>query len=154
MEEPLNVTIGTAALALRSLANLPPDGAIVVLTLGLLLIYIELNRPGWIIAGAVGLLAVLFAAASLGRLELNAGALVLVCTAVALLGLDLLRRTPLMVAVAATLALVLGLNHLVIGPGAVRIRPVTAVLCGVILGAGTSFLTRIARRARTNKGLD
>ena len=113
MEVPLNVAIGTVVLALRALAHLPPDGATFVLTLGMLLIYIELNRPGWIVTGALGLLAVLFAAASLGRLELNAGALWMVCTAVALLGLDLLRRTPPMVAVAATLALVLGWDHLV-----------------------------------------
>jgi membrane-bound serine protease (ClpP class) len=154
LEGVLNVVAGTAVLALRALVNLPPDGAIVVLTLGLLLIYVELNRPGWIVTGALGLLAVLFAAASLGRLELNAGAFTLVCTAAALMVLDLLRRTPPMVAVAATLALVLGLDHLVAGPGALRIHTVTAVLCGVILGAGTSILTRIARRARTNKGLD
>ena len=148
------MAIATTLLTLRALAHLPPDGAMLMLTLGLLLIYVELNRPGWIITGALGLLAVLFAAASLGRLELNAGALLMVCTAVALLGLDLLRRTPPMVAVAATLALVLGLDRLVEGPGALRIHTGTAVVCGVILGAGTSILTRIARRARTNKGLD
>ena len=150
----MNVALGNAVPALSALAHLPPDGAIFMLTLGLLLIYVELNRPGWIITGALGLLAVLFAAASLGRLELNAGALLMVCTAVALLGLDLLRRTPPMVAVAATLALVLGLDRLVEGPDALRIYTGTAVLCGVILGAGTSILTRIARRAHTNKGLD
>ena len=154
MEVPLNVALGTAVLALRALAHLPPDGAIFVFTLGMLLIYIELNRPGWIVTGALGLLAVLFAAASLGRLELSAGAMALLGTAVALLGLDLLRSTPPTVSVAATLALVLGLDHMVAGPGALRIHTVTAVVCGVILGAGTSILTRIARRARTNKGLD
>ena len=150
----MNVALGTAALALRALAHLPPDGAIFVLTLGVLLIYIELNRPGWIVTGALGLLAVLFAAASLGRLELQAGAMALLGTAVALLILDLLRRTTPMVAIAATLALVLGLDHMVAGPGALRIHTATAVVCGVILGAATSILTRIARRARTNKGLD
>jgi len=39
------------------------------------------------------------------------------------------------------------------GPGA-GIKLGTAVGCGLVLGGCTSILTRIARRARTNKGLD
>jgi membrane-bound serine protease (ClpP class) len=143
-----------AVILLTAMATLSPDRAIWLLTLGLLLIYVELNRPGWIIPGALGLLASLFAIASLLRLGLNPAAIALVCTAVVLLALDLLRRTPVVVAVAATLALVLGFDHLVTGPGGVRVHTLTAVLCGVILGVGTSILTRIARRARANKGLD
>lgn len=141
-------------MALKAMAHLSPDAAILLLTLGLLLIYIELNRPGWIIPGASGLLASLFAIASLLQLHLNAEALVLLATAVLLLGLDLLRRTPAIVAVAATLALLLGFNYLVLGPGNLRVHPFTASLSGLTLGGGTSILTRIARRARTNKALD
>ena len=139
---------------LESLAHLPPDVALVVLTLGLLLIYVELNRPGWIAPGAVGLIGALFAIASLARMGLSPGAVVLVCTAIALLVIDLLRRTQWIVALAATLALVLGFDHLVLGPGGMRIHTATAVVCGLVLGVGTSILTRIARRARANKGLD
>jgi membrane-bound serine protease (ClpP class) len=146
--------VGAAAALLKPLANLSPDDAILLLTLGLLSIYVELNRPSWVITGILGLLASLFALASLLRLELNPAAIALVCTAVALLALDLLRRTQPMVSVAATLALVLGFDHLVLGPGGHRVHTVTAVLCGVVIGVGTSILTRIARRARTNKGLD
>jgi membrane-bound serine protease (ClpP class) len=138
---------------LTSLAHLAPDVALLMLTLGLLLIYVELNRPGWIVPGAVGLLATLFAVASLVRLGLNPGAVALVGTAVVLLGLDLLRRTQGLVALAATLALVLGFARLVQGVGA-GIGMGMAVGCGVMLGGCTSILTRIARRARTNKGLD
>jgi membrane-bound serine protease (ClpP class) len=141
-------------MMLGSMAQLGPDRSLLLLTAGLLLIYVELNRPGWIVAGAVGLLGTLFAVASLVRLELNAGAEALVCTAVALLLLDLWRSTQTTVAVAATLALVLGFEHLVEGPGTVHIHAATAVGCGLVLGGGTSILTRIARRARTNKGLD
>ncbi len=137
---------------LAQLSHLGPNAALVVLTVGLLLIYVELNRPGWVVSGVVGLTAVLFAVASLGRMELNPAAVALVGTAVVLLGLDLRTRTQGMVAVAATLALVLGFDHLVLGP--VRIGTMTAVGCGVVLGGCTSILTRIARRARTNKGLD
>ena len=135
------------AASLTHLAHLCSDVALLVLTLGLLLIYVELNRPGWIVSGAVGLLATLFAVASLARAGLNPAA-------VALLGLGLRRRTPVVVDAAATLALALGFAHLVRGSGGVGIRTGMAIGCGVALGGCTSILTRIARRARTNKGLD
>jgi membrane-bound serine protease (ClpP class) len=136
-------------------ALMAPDVALLVLTVGLLLIYVELNRPGWVVSGAVGLLAVLFAVASLAGAGagVNPAAVVLVGTAVALLGVDLRRRTPVVVSIAATLALVLGFAKLVRGPG-MGIKAGTAVGCGLMLGGCTSILTRIARRARTNKGLD
>ncbi len=135
-------------------AHLSPDATLLLLTLGLLLIYVELNRPGWVISGAVGLLAVLFAVASLRRMDLNPAAVALVGSAAVLLAVDLLRPTRRLVAVAAVLALVLGFQHLVRGPVGGGVHTMTAVGCGLVLGAGTSILTRIARRARTNKGLD
>jgi membrane-bound serine protease (ClpP class) len=138
---------------LARLAHLAPDVALLVLTLGVLLIYGELNRPGGVVAGAVGLTATLFAVASLARLGVNPGAVALVGTAVVLLGLGLRRRTPVVVSVAATLGLVLGFARLVRAPG-VGIDAVMAVGCGLVLGGSTSILTRIARRARANKGLD
>jgi membrane-bound ClpP family serine protease len=139
---------------LTGFAHLSPDAALAVLTVGLLLIYVELNRPGWIVPGAVGLIGTLFAIASLAKMELNPGAIALIFTAVALLVLDLLRRTQWIVALAATLALVLGFGHLVPGAEGMRIHTATAVACGLVLGGCTSILTRIARRARANKGLD
>ncbi len=154
MERAVHEAVEEAAFLLRRAAHLPPEAALVVLTAGLLLIYVELNRPGWIWSGALGLLATLFAVASLGRMELNTAAIALVGTAVALLALDLVRRTGAIVGMAATLALVLGLAHLVAGPDELRVHPATAAGCGLVLGVGTTVLTAIARRARTNKGLD
>jgi membrane-bound serine protease (ClpP class) len=151
VETHFEAVAGAALLALSALSHLAPDAAILVLTMGLLLIYVELNRPGWILPGTVGLVAALFAVASLLRLELNPGAMALVGTAVGLLVLDLLRRSPAIVAVAATVALVLGFGQLVVGPGGLRVNWWTALAGGVVLGTGTSILTRIARRARTNK---
>jgi membrane-bound serine protease (ClpP class) len=139
--------------AAQHLAHLSPDVALLVLTLGVLLIYVALNRPGWVVTGAVGLTATLFGVASLARLGVNPGAGALVGTAVVLLGLGLRRRTPVVVSVAATLGLVLGFAQLVRGP-AVEIDAGMAVGCGLVLGGSTSILTRIARRARANKGLD
>ncbi len=128
-----------------------PNVALVVLTVGILLIYVELNRPGWVVPGAVGLTAALFAVASLGRIGVHPAAAVMVGTAVVLLGLGLRRRTPVVVDVGATLGLVLGFLSLERDAG---IAPGLAGGCGILLGGLTSILTRIARRARSNKGLD
>ncbi len=138
---------------LPQLANLSSNAALLVLTLGMLLIYVELNRPGWVVPGAVGLTATLFAVASLARAGVNPGAAALVGTAVVLLGLGLWRSTPVVVPVAATLGLVLGFTRLVRGP-ATAISMGMAVGCGLVLGGSTSILAWIARRARANKGLD
>jgi len=70
-------------------------------------------------------------------------------TAAALLATGLRRSLRPLVAVAATLVLTLGLNR--IDP---HVHADVAVPCGVLLGASTWALTRIARRARVNKGLD
>ncbi len=136
---------------LAELARLSPNSALLMLTLGILLIYVELNRPGWVVPGAVGLTAALFAVASLMRVMVNPGAAVLVGTSVALLGVGLRRRTPWVVDVAATLALVLGFVYL---ERDARIQLGIAIGCGIFLGGVTSILARIARRARSNKGLD
>ena len=37
---------------LAELARLSPNSALLMLTLGILLIYVELNRPGWVVPGA------------------------------------------------------------------------------------------------------
>jgi membrane-bound ClpP family serine protease len=138
---------------LARLGHLSANVGLLVLTVGVLLIYVELNRPGWVMPGVVGLTATLFGVASLARLGVNPGAVALVGTAVVLLGLGLRRRTPVMVPVAATLGLVLGFARLVKGPGA-GVDPGMAVGCGLVVGGSTSILTRIAQRARANKGLD
>jgi hypothetical protein len=113
-----------------------PDRAILLLCVGVLLLYVELNRPGWIIPGAAGVLALLLAIASLAHNGVQMLA-VLMCMMAA------------MMFAAATLTLVLGLCWLT--PDA---HARVAVPCGIMLGVGTSLLTRIAHRARVNKGLD
>ncbi len=142
------------ALAIHGLS---PNAAVLLLTAGTLLIYLELNRPGSILPGALGLLLCLLAIDALGHRPLNPFALTLLLSAVALLSLDLVRPTPIPVAVAATFALILGLRGLLTNPGGPWLQPLAltvAVGCGLLLGIATSVLTRIARRARANKGLD
>ena len=134
---------------LARLAHLGPDAALLVLTLGVLLIYVEMNRPGWVVPGAVGLTATLFAVASLVRAGVNPGAVALVGTAVVLLGVGLRRRTPVVVDVAATLALVLGFVYLVRDAG---VRPGIAVGCGILLGGSPRFLRGLHGAPAATKG--
>jgi membrane-bound serine protease (ClpP class) len=129
---------------------LPPAAALLLLTLGIALIYVELNRPGSILPGALGLLATLLAIAAIANHHPALPAVILCLTAIALLALDLYRPTHLLVAIAATLALILGFARLF--PEFISLW--ISLPCGTILGAGTSILTRIARRARANKAVN
>ena len=138
-------------IVLHILTHLPPDAAILTLTVGLLLIYLELNRPGWILPGAAGLLLILLAIDSFRHFQLRPPAILLIVTATAVLVVNLLRPTHSLTAVAATVALVLGFDELVRGPATFHVHALTAATCGLVLGAGTWLLTSIARHARTSK---
>jgi membrane-bound serine protease (ClpP class) len=141
-----------ASMAVCALRTLTPDAALLLLTCGLLLIYVELNRPGWIVAGALGLLTTLLALATLAGFRLNGSALALICAAAAVWLLNLVRPVPLAALIAATLALILGFVRLTVhGSGPLQVQPAVAVVCGLTIGVPTSLLTHIARRARSNK---
>jgi membrane-bound serine protease (ClpP class) len=136
------------------LSALSPNAAILVLTLGAVLISIEINRPGWILPGALGLLLALLAAASLYSRGPSAEAALEIAGCIALMLLyDRIRLHRLVVAL-ATIPLILALAHLIPPIPGPEISPITSAVCGLILGAGTIVLTAIAHRARQNKGLD
>jgi membrane-bound serine protease (ClpP class) len=136
---------------MSSLTHLSPDAALFLLTFGLLLIFLELNRPGWIIPGGFGLLVSLLSIDSLRLLHHRPTAKQLIVTATGVLLVNLLRPTHIPAAVAATLALVLGFQYLVRGPATFQVHALTAATCGILLGVASFLLTSIARRARTNK---
>jgi membrane-bound serine protease (ClpP class) len=136
------------------LTHLSPNAAVLVLTFGIALIYVELNRPGSILPGAFGLLATLLSIASISQRHPSPNGILLILSAVSLLLVDLLRPTHILVAVAATIALILGFRGLLVPSCCPSISFPVSFGCGLLLGAGTSTLTRIARRARVNKGLD
>lgn len=136
------------------LATLSSNVALLIVTLAVALIAVELNRPGSILPGTAGLLLLLLAAASLWQRQpgwIAVGGSIL---SMALLLFQARRSLHLSVIMAVTVLLVDCFIHLVPRSSTERIKPVTAVVCGTILGAGTTVLTRIARRARQNKGLD
>ena len=128
-----------------------PDTALLVLTAGFLLIYIELNRPGLILSGAIGLTLALLAASRLIRQGSLPPAHLAACLfGLALLILSTRTRRHLALGFLATVALLFGFHV----PAFDGPRPLVAVPCALFLGIGTSFLTTIAARARQNKGLD
>jgi membrane-bound serine protease (ClpP class) len=136
------------------LTRLSPNAAVLLLTLGLALICYELNRPGSVLPGALGLLITLLSIAALSPHGFNPVGITLTFSAIALLTLDLLRPTSILISSAATIALVCGLYNLLAHTGSHPVSASVALGCGLLLGIGTSVLTRIARRARVNKGLD
>jgi membrane-bound ClpP family serine protease len=136
------------------LSALSPNAAILIFTLGVVFIAIEINRPGWILPGAVGLLLLLLASASLYSRHPSAEAALEIAACIALMVFrDRIRLHWLVVAL-ATIPLIAAVAHLVPPIPGPQISPITSVICGLILGAGTIVLTGIARRARRNKGLD
>ncbi|HEV2577281.1 MAG TPA: hypothetical protein VGU25_08720 [Acidobacteriaceae bacterium] len=136
------------------LARLSPNVALLIATLAVALIALELNRPGSILPGAAGLLLLLLAAASLWERQPSELATAGAIASIALLLLQARRPLHLSVIAALTALLIACFIRLIPRASTGRINAVTAVVCGTILGAGTTVLTRIARRARQNKGLD
>jgi membrane-bound serine protease (ClpP class) len=131
------------------LSSLTPDTAVLLFSLGLVLIAVELNRPGAILPGALGLLVALLACARLAHDHPRPLAIGLLFAAAAILLLQSRRSLPFWIPCLGTLAGIAGFARIV--PG---IHLATAILCGLVLAAGTTVLTRIAHRARQNKGLD
>jgi membrane-bound serine protease (ClpP class) len=136
------------------LTALSPNTAVLILTGGLALIALELNRPGSILPGALGLLLSLLAVASLWQHHPRPAPVLVFIASMALLLLQTRQTLPWILSAGATILLVLSMSTLLprtVQPGT---SPWVALLCGLFLGAGTTVLTRIARRARQNKGLD
>ena len=133
------------------LLHLTTDSAVLLLTVGILLLYLEFNRPGRIVPGTIGLLATLLAAAALSKSHPNAGSILMVSGGLALLGLNLRVKIPPILLAIAVLALTAGFYEL---PSVGPYHALITVGCGLLLGAGTSVLTVIARHAHASKRLD
>ena len=136
------------------LATLSPDAAVVILTAGAALIALELNRPGSVLPGAVGLLLSLLAAASLLRHHPSPDRAIAAVGCLSLLLLQARRKLGGIAVAVLTLGLIFALGTLIPPAPGPEISDWAAVGCGISLGTGTTVLTRIARRARQNKGLD
>jgi membrane-bound serine protease (ClpP class) len=136
------------------LATLSPNAAILFLTIGVALIALELNRPGSIVPGAAGLFLTLLATASLiARHPRPLSALgVVVCSG--LLFVQTRRHLSWFIPAIATILLIVSIAMLLPPIPGPEILGWVAASSGLFLGGGITVLTRIALRARQNKGLD
>ncbi len=131
-----------------------PNLAVLLLTAGALLIYLEFNAPGTIIPGALGTLMVVTALFALNLLPLRYTAVMLLFAALGLLLLEIKVPSHGILAVAGIVCMVTGLLTLVAGPiPDLEVRFATALGVGMGFGLITTFLVRIALRARRNKVL-
>lgn len=136
------------------LATLSPNAAILIFTVGIALIALELNRPGSILPGAAGMLLTLLAAASLWPRHPSGIAVVQILVSMAVLLLQTRRTLLWVLPLLATILLIYSIARLLPRASEPAVSLWIALLSGLILGTGTTVLTRIARRARQNKGLD
>ena len=151
----LRVDVVTFLIPLPQLLhNLTPDQAVATATCGLLLIFLELNRPGKIIAGSCGLLLLLFAMSAFLAMPLRGSFFLLFMLTLAIFFLNLYKRIPAGLLVLSTLGLVVSLGGLVRPSNRSFIHFPYALVCGGLLGAVSSVLTRIAHRARRAKALN
>ncbi len=131
-----------------------PNLAVLLLVAGVLLIYFEFNAPGTIIPGALGTLLVVTALFALNLLPLRYTAVMLLIAALGLMLLEIKVPSHGILAFAGIACLITGLLTLVAGPiPQLQVRVATAVGIGLGFGLITTFLVRIAWRARKNKVL-
>ena len=131
-----------------------PDLALLVFVIGGLLIYLEFNVPGTIVPGSLGTLLVLLALFGLNLLPIHHTSVFLILAAFALIVLEAKYPSHGVLALAGTIALVVGLATLVDGPIAEqRVHTSTALAAGLGFGVISFGLAWIALRARRNKVL-
>jgi membrane-bound serine protease (ClpP class) len=131
-----------------------PNLAVLILVVGGLLIYLEFNTPGTIIPGALGTLLVVLALFALNLLPVRYTSLMLLIAAFILMVLEAKFTSHGVLATAGVICLVFALLTLVAGPiPEMRVSIATAVGTGIAFGVITTFLVRIAIRARRNKVL-
>jgi len=142
--------------AAANLARLPdrllpllasPTHAVLLLLAGLLLLYLECNRPGSVFPGALGILLSLLGIFGLSHLQLRSLGLLLLLAAGTAILIEIRLPSSLLLAPAGIVALTLGLATLTEPPLPLSV----AILSGIGFGTLSFALARIARRARTNK---
>jgi len=129
-----------------------PNLAVLILVIGGLLIYLEFNTPGTIIPGALGTLLVVLALFALNLLPVRYTSLMMLVAAFVLLLLEAKFASHGVLATAGVICLIFSTLTLVAGPiPEMRVSLATAISTGFAFGAVTTFLVRIALRARRNK---
>ncbi len=137
----------------QTIAALSPNHAVILATIGLCLIFLECNRPGRILPGALGLALLLLATASLLHHPLQPAALSLLLLASATLAANLWKDLSVWLAVPVSAALTFGLRFLIPESVNPHINTATSLTCGLAIGLLGTFLSRVALRARRLKAV-
>ena len=129
-----------------------PNMSFILLTVGLLALYVEFNHPGAIIPGVVGFFFVVLAIFALNILPVRYTALALILVAFVFFALEAKFASHGVLTIAGIVSLTFGALLLVDSPiPQMRVHIWTALAVSVPLGIITSFLMTIALRARQNK---
>jgi membrane-bound serine protease (ClpP class) len=129
-----------------------PNVAFLILIVGLLLVYVELLRPGRLVPGLLGSLMAVAGSYSLWRNSpLTPGMLLLILAAVLLIS-ETLWGTHFIPGLLGTLSLAGG--FFLLFPPERRIAPGLAIPISIVFGVISTFLAFDAKRARRNKRSD
>ena len=129
-----------------------PNLAFAMLGVGLFAIYAELNNPGTVLPGTVGIILIVLAGFALNLLPVRFAALALIATAFVLFALEAKIVSHGVLGIGGVVALTLGGLFLVDGPiPEMRVHLSTALAVSLPLGVITIFLMTIALKARAGK---
>jgi membrane-bound serine protease (ClpP class) len=148
-------TVETYGLSLRqriisSIAD--PNIALVLLVVGALCLYLEMNSPGLIVPGVAGAIMVLVALSAISVLPINWLGASLFLLAFAFFILEAKFGTHGILATGGAISMMLGAVMLVDSPiPEMRVHWSTAIALALPFSAITAFLLSLAVRARRNK---
>jgi membrane-bound serine protease (ClpP class) len=129
-----------------------PNIAFLLLVVGALLLYVELNHPGAVVPGMVGVVFILLAIFAFDLLPVRWAAIILIFTAFALFVLEAKFATHGVLGIGGVVTMVLGALLLVDAPiPEMRVHLWTALAVSIPFGAITVLLMGLALKARRNK---
>lgn len=129
-----------------------PSLAALLLSFGLVALYIEFNHPGAVVPGVIGFISVVLALFALRMLPVHYEALVLLLGAFALYALEAKMHSHGVLTAGGIVMMILGMLLLVDGPiPEMRVKLWAALSVSIPMGLITAFLMTIGMRARRNK---
>ena len=129
-----------------------PNISFLLLALGAFAIYAEMNHPGAVVPGVVGVILILLAVFALNLLPTRFAAVTLIIAAFALFALEAKFATHGVLGIGGIVAMTLGGLLLVDAPiPQMQVHLLTALGVSVPMGVITVFLMNLAIRARRNK---
>lgn len=129
-----------------------PSLAALLLSFGLMALYIEFSHPGAIVPGVIGFICVLLALFALHMLPLRYEALALLLGAFVMFALEPKMHSHGILTAGGIFMMIVGMLLLVNGPiPELRVQLWAALSIAIPLGLITAFLMSIAIRARRNK---